>query len=143
MWNNGPQCACRSERHGYCPEPVAWAVSLNDNEIWLCERCYQNVKSGAYGDGLKMLAAVPLPCRNEVIREAYEPPPLKIAPKPKELTGPLAQAWDYLTNCGGVCKTSQFDDDFAPAGPAMRRNLAKFGVTESTSDEITIMMLPE
>ena len=61
-----PQCACVSEKYGNCPEPVAWAVNLNDNEQWLCERCYQNVKAGAYGPRVKILAAIPLSPNNPV-----------------------------------------------------------------------------
>ena len=55
-----PACACSSEKHGDCPDPVAWAVKLNDNEMWLCQRCYDNAKAGAYGPKVKILAAIPI-----------------------------------------------------------------------------------
>lgn len=56
----GPKCACVSNKYGHCPELVAWAVNLNDKEIWLCERCYKNAKAGAYGPTVKILAEVPV-----------------------------------------------------------------------------------
>ena len=56
----GLRCAWVSERHGNCPEPVAWAVNLNDREIWLCERCYQNVKAGAFGPQCHISAEIPI-----------------------------------------------------------------------------------
>ena len=54
------RCACVSEVYANCPDPVAWGVNLNDEEMWLCERCYQNVKAGAYGSSIKVLAAIPV-----------------------------------------------------------------------------------
>lgn len=36
----GPTCAVYSEQYGNCPEPIAWAVNLNGNNFYLCERCY-------------------------------------------------------------------------------------------------------
>jgi ribosomal protein L37AE/L43A len=57
--NPGPQCAVLSD-HGNCPRLVAWAVNINDNEMWLCDRCYQNVKDGVYGH-IPILAAIPIP----------------------------------------------------------------------------------
>ena len=53
-----PVCAVRNEKFGGCPETPAWAVNINDDELFLCERCYSNVK-GAY-PRLRMLAEIPL-----------------------------------------------------------------------------------
>jgi len=69
----------------------------------------------------------------------YTPPKFIPPKKPDGLTGPLSQAWDYLVNCNGVCRAEQFDDDFAPAGPAMRDNLVRLGVQTSTSGKHTII----
>jgi len=59
--------------------------------------------------------------------------------KPKTLQGPLSQAWDYLVNRNGVCRASEFDDDFSPVGPSLRAQLASHGVKSSTSKKITII----
>lgn len=53
-------CATESTNHGNCPNPVEWAVNINDREMWLCNRCHQNVKDGAYGKNLKILAEINL-----------------------------------------------------------------------------------
>jgi hypothetical protein len=74
---------------------------------------------------------------NTAYSREYTPPP-----KPKDLAGPASQAWDYLVNCDGVCKTDQFDDDFAPAGPRIREVLTQFGCAHSTSGKTTIIFLP-
>lgn len=52
-----PRCACRSETQN-CPNPIAWAVNINDKEMWLCEKCYNNVLAGAYQQ-CKLLVAIP------------------------------------------------------------------------------------
>ncbi len=57
-----PQCALVSERYGNCPEPVAWAVNINDDEMWLCEKCYRFVERHGRDviPPLNLLAAIPL-----------------------------------------------------------------------------------
>jgi hypothetical protein len=53
-----PQCAVEHAVHGNCPEPIAWAVNINDKEMYLCEKCHGNVLAGAFGPSIKVLAAV-------------------------------------------------------------------------------------
>jgi hypothetical protein len=67
------QCAFVSELYGNCPEPVAWAVNLDDNEQWLCERCYRNVKTGRFNGKLKMLAAAPVSHIRDIINTPTHP----------------------------------------------------------------------
>lgn len=67
----------------------------------------------------------------------------KAPKKPTSLNGELSKAWDYLVNCNGVCRIDQFDEDFSPAGPAIRAQLADLGVQASTSGTTTIIFLPE
>lgn len=62
--------------------------------------------------------------------------------KPKGITGPLSQAWDYLVSHDGVCEVSRFDDDHAPIGPSLRAQLAQHGVLSSTSRKVTIIFFP-
>lgn len=59
-----PVCACKSEQHGNCPHPVAWAVNLNDNEMFLCERCFANAQIGTFGPSVKILAAIRIQTTN-------------------------------------------------------------------------------
>jgi len=59
--------------------------------------------------------------------------------KPKGLASTLSQAWDYLVNRKGLCRASEFDDDFSPVGPSLRAQLSHFGVKSSTSGKITII----
>lgn len=70
-----------------------------------------------------------------------EPDPLPKKPEGLGTGNPVSQAWDYLVNCDGVCRTDQFDDDFAPAGPAIREKLVRFGARQSTSGKTIIIYL--
>lgn len=41
----------------HCPRDVKWAVNINNNEMFLCDRCYTAVKAGAFKN-LKIFAEI-------------------------------------------------------------------------------------
>ena len=73
------------------------------------------------------------------MKPTYQFPEFNPPQKPKEITGPLSQAWDYLVNRKGVCRVEQFDEDHEPVGPSLREQLAKHGVKTETSGKTTII----
>ena len=54
-------CHFKDQDKNHCPNQPYWAVNLNQDEVFLCDRCYGNVKKGVYGKNVILLAAIILP----------------------------------------------------------------------------------
>jgi hypothetical protein len=43
------ECAVHDEKGRHCPETPTRSMEWGGRKLRLCERCYENVKAGAYG----------------------------------------------------------------------------------------------
>lgn len=44
------KCSIENHIHGNCPSKPIWATTVDDKDCLLCEKCFKNVKAGAYGN---------------------------------------------------------------------------------------------